>query len=62
MTDVPATTDIDPTATYRVALARPAKAAGAKFLPRGDLTLRGDLLILVIEENGADVVLSATLA
>ncbi|WP_341992922.1 hypothetical protein [Azorhizobium sp. AG788] len=50
---------IDPARTYQVALARPAAAAGVRFKPRGDLTLRGDLLALLITENGADAVLAA---
>lgn len=50
---------IDPAATYQVELARPVAAAGVRFLPRGDLTVRGDLLIQLITENGADAVLAA---
>ncbi|WP_029006468.1 hypothetical protein [Azorhizobium doebereinerae] len=50
---------IEPARAYRVALARPAAAAGVRFKPRGDLTLRGDLLVLLITENGADAVLAA---
>lgn len=50
---------IDPQATYQVELARPAAARGVRFRPRGDLTLRGDLLLALITENGADAVLSA---
>lgn len=49
---------IDPAATYRVVLTRPAMVAGIKFLPRGELTLRGDMLTRLIEE-AADAVHSA---
>lgn len=50
---------IDPTANYRITLARPATVAGIKLRPRGDITLRGDLLSTLIKET-PDVVLSIT--
>lgn len=50
---------IDPEATYSVDLARPATVGAVRLLPRGDLTLRGDLLVQLITENGADAVLAA---
>eukprot|EP01034_Spumella_vulgaris_P001113 gene1113-1480_t len=64
MTDTPITLPglsgpIEPAQTYQVELARPVAAAGVRFRPRGDLTLRGDLLVQLITENGADAVLAA---
>lgn len=51
---------IDPEAMYRVDLARAVATVGAVRLPaRGLLTLRGDLLTALIEQEGADVVRSA---
>jgi hypothetical protein len=44
---------------YRVELKTAARVAGIRFLPRGELTMRGDMLTRLIEENGADVVLAA---
>lgn len=58
MTDLP--DHIDPEAMYRVDLARAVGAIGGVRLPaRGLLTLRGDLLARLIEQEGADVVRSA---
>ncbi|MBS1164145.1 MAG: hypothetical protein H6R00_170 [Proteobacteria bacterium] len=48
---------IDPDTSYRITLARPATVAGIKLRPRGDITLRGDLLKTLITET-PDVVLS----
>lgn len=48
---------IDPEANYRVELARPATVAGIKLPPRGEITLRGNLLKILITET-PDVVLS----
>lgn len=50
---------IDPETSYLITLARPAAVAGIKLRPRGDITLRGDLLKILIQET-PDVVLSAT--
>lgn len=50
---------IDPEASYRITLAGPASVAGIKLRPRGEITLRGDLLKTLIQET-PDVVLSAT--
>jgi hypothetical protein len=49
---------IEPTAIYRVDLARPV-ARPVPIRPRGDLDMRGDMLLAMIEQEGADVVLSA---
>ncbi len=62
MTDQTSTIDIatiDPETSYRIEIARPATVAGIKLRPRGDITLRGDLLKALITET-PDVVLSAT--
>lgn len=59
MTDQTSTIDagtIDPEASYSIMLARPATVAGIKLPPRGDVTLRGDLLKTLITET-PDVVL-----
>jgi hypothetical protein len=48
---------IDLAASYRIVLARSATVAGIKLRPRGDITLRGDLLKILITET-PDVVLS----
>jgi hypothetical protein len=45
--------------TYRVELKTAVRAAGIRFLPRGELTMTGAMLTRLIEENGADVVLAA---
>ncbi|PIO98577.1 hypothetical protein [Pleomorphomonas carboxyditropha] len=60
MTDQTSTIDaatIDPETNYRIVIARPATVAGIKLRPRGDITLRGDLLKILITET-PDVVLS----
>ncbi len=49
---------IEPTAIYRVDLARPV-AHPVPIRPRGDLDMRGDMLLALIDQEGADVVLSA---
>lgn len=50
---------IDPETSYRIVLAGPATVSGIKLRPRGDITLRGDLLSTLIKET-PDVVLRAT--
>lgn len=60
MTDQTSSIDIDaiePATSYRIELARPALVAGIKLRPRGEITLRGDLLKILITET-PDVVLS----
>lgn len=60
MTDQTSTIDastIDPETSYSITLARPTTVAGIKLPPRGDVTLRGDLLKTLITET-PDVVLS----
>jgi len=49
---------IDNDANYRITLASPVTVNGIKLLPRGEITLRGDLLKTLTQEN-PDVVLSA---
>ncbi|SCM79981.1 conserved hypothetical protein [uncultured Pleomorphomonas sp.] len=48
---------IDAEADYRIVIARPVTVAGIKLRPRGDITLRGDILKTLITET-PDVVLS----
>jgi len=55
----PAVPSFEAEATYRVELKTAVRVAGVRFLPRGELTMRGDMLARLIEENGADVVVSA---
>lgn len=50
---------IDAEADYRIVIARPATAAGIKLRPRGDITLRGDILKTLITET-PDVLISIT--
>lgn len=50
---------LDPAALYRVDLARPVTAGAVRIRPRGVLTLSGAVLRTILEENGADAVLSA---
>lgn len=52
-------TTIDPDRTYRVDLVRPVTVIGARFAPRGSVTMRGDLILLLIDQEGADVVRTA---
>lgn len=49
----------EPEETYRVELKTAARVAGVRFLPRGELTMKGAMLTRLIEENGPDVVLTA---
>lgn len=51
---------IEPTAIYRVDLARPVTRP-VPIRPRGDLDMRGDMLLALIDQEGADAVLSAVL-
>lgn len=50
---------IEPATSYRIELARPASVAGIKLKPRGEITLRGDLLKTLIQES-PNVVLCGT--
>lgn len=56
---VPAPAEIDPAADYDVTLAEVARLPGLRFRPRDAHVMRGDLLIRLIEENGAHVVAAA---
>lgn len=65
MTDQPSPIDadtIDPDADYRIDLARSATVAGIKLPPRGDVTLRGALLKILIKETPDVVVRIAAVA
>lgn len=55
----PAAQNYEPDVVYRVELSAPTRVGAVRFPARGELTMRGDLLNRLIEENGADVVLAA---
>lgn len=57
MADLP--DPIDPAAMYRIEMVRIAAVDGIRLPVRGAVTVRGDLLAHLIEQEGADVVRSA---
>lgn len=59
MADLP--DPIDPAAMYRVEMARIVTVDGVRLPVRGAVTVRGDLLTRVIDQEGADSVRSALL-
>lgn len=59
MADLPE--PIDPAAMYRVEMARIVTVDGVRLPVRGAVTVRGDLLVRVIDQEGADSVRSALL-
>lgn len=51
--------NIDPAATYRVALKHAVRLGVIHLKPMGEVQLRGKLLQRLIDQEGADVVVSA---
>jgi hypothetical protein len=49
----------EPEATYSITLSRLVVYGHARLIPRGEIYVRGDALTKIVEENGADVILSA---